>query len=914
MTTTTAVLPHTTLVGGGTTATTTTTTTTNGSSTMHTNRPLNTSNPVRSTSTITSTTTTSQTTTTTTSPRVLAQQAVQWYRDELDPTETHQTNVTSLFRPVVLSLTHFILQQQQQQQQTSCSNHQDEPETAETNGGASNPLKDWTDYLPIALRHVQGPSGSSPSSLPSPVSVTPEKTPFGTVTTSSSVDKSPFHSAATPSSSTTTTLSSSLPVLSARHVARMEAFLTGIVLAVPSSSSHDQPKRAPPAPQRFPKPLHKQQAPLQRAQSTATPSTSSTTFSLLDGLAGFSASNTTSSSSSSFLFRSVSAGGVPRSGGTSSSREGSISSAAASVSFAPQQVQIRSLDLQIRLELYLRTLFRVVKASTHPTTTTTSTTMTKTGSSRHSNNNNNDGYCVLAAEPPRALKARCQAIATAFSETVGTVRQQGPVLTQLLTSMTLEVLAVPCLSETCQTAIRRVVMEYEHATSFASLAFLSSPDDAAHGKLVPLLQSYFQTLQDDWRASVHDCLMEHVLQTVLDADMRRFFKRVEFRSIGHLLETCAQYRPLLQHIAVPPHRPFWNDDSDDTTTEDNPKALRQALNDLQRERITINGTLLPPVTSRSELIRILSQTLNQSIHQQPSVGGSPRKQQRGRSRHDPNRMRRSESAPTLFAPSSLASKGTSSSTLPPTRSVTVAERHKNDDHDHDDADDDLYLWGDQSSSSSLGGPDESPSIGTLDTQTSVASTSSCLDMSTLDRLTKRLLLAASRTGTGGDAYFIVRDLFGGKDVQVLASPDLPSSRTNHHRTLELWIQLTSLTIHCHTSFDVYPKPPQQQQLHGSNSTTTMTDYDPYSIADAGCEPLIQLHTTTTEVIALQQVRVPDEEPTSPPPTTTTPSTDTTTTSCTKTVLQERVTSQSGWKTLSIRPALYEKLSVWTTPS
>ena len=912
MTTTTTVLPHTTLVGGGsntttTATTTTTTTTTNGSSTMHTNRPLNTTNPVRSTTTTTSTTTSPQTTTTTpttptTSPRVLAQQAVQWYRDELDPTETHQTNVTSLFRPVVLSLTHFILQQQQQ----TSSNNDDET-TAETNGGASHSM-DWTDFLPIALRQGQGPSGSSPSSLPSPVSGTLEKTPFGTVTTSSSLDKSPFHSAATPSSSTTTTLSPSLPVLPARQVARMEAFLTGIVLAVPLSSSHDQASRAaPPAPQRFPKPLPKKQAPLQRAQSTATPST----FSLLDGLAGFSASNPTSSSSSSFLFRSVSAGGVPRSGGTNSSREGSISSAA-SLSFAPQQVQIRSWDLQIRLELYLRTLFRVVKASTHPTPNTTSTTVTKHGTSRHSNNNNNDGYCVLAAEPPRALKARCQAIATAFSETVGTVRQQGPVLTQLLTSMTLEVLAVPCLSETCQTAIRRVVMEYEHATSFASLAFLSSPDDAAHGKLVPLLQSYFQTLQDDWRASVHDCLMEHVLQTVLDADMRRFFKHVEFRSIGHLLETCAQYRPLLQHISVPPHRPFGHDNDDDTSTEDNPKALRQALNDLQRERITINGTLLPPVTSRSELIRILSQTLNQSIHQQPPVGSSPRKQQRGRSRHDPNRMRRSESAPTLFASSSLASSKGSA----PTRSVTVTERHKNDDHDNDDPDDDLYLWGDQSSSSSLGGPDESPSIATLDTQTSAASTSSCLDMSTLDRLTKRLLLAASRTGTGGDAYFIVRDLFGGKDVQVLASPDLPSSRTNHHRTLELWIQLTSLTIHCHTSFDVYPKPTQQQQKHGSN-TTTLTDYDPYSIADAGCEPLIQLHTTTTEVIALQQVRAPDDEPTSPPTTTSTtstPSTDTTTTSCTKTVLQERVTNQSGWKTLSIRPALYEKLQVWTTPS
>jgi hypothetical protein len=32
------------------------------------------------------------------------------------------------------------------------------------------------------------------------------------------------------------------------------------------------------------------------------------------------------------------------------------------------------------------------------------------------------------------------------------------------------------------------------------------------------------------------------------------------------------------------------------------------------------------------------------------------------------------------------------------------------------------------------------------------------------------------------------------------------------------------------------------------------------------------------------------------------------------VLQERKTDKTGWRTLSIRPALYERVEVWNTPS
>jgi hypothetical protein len=141
-------------------------------------------------------------------------------------------------------------------------------------------------------------------------------------------------------------------------------------------------------------------------------------------------------------------------------------------------------------------------------------------------------------------------------------------------------------------------------------------------------------------------------------------------------------------------------------------------------------------------------------------------------------------------------------------------------------------------------------------------------LSTVDLLTKRILIATSRTGTGGDAYFVVRDLFGGEDVEVVPSQQYAYMAMIHPPTIDLIVRLASVTIKCHGSFDVYPK-----SLVGD------------------CEPLIQIHTTTTESIGLQEVRGDDGM-----------------------VLQERPIDSKGQRTLSVRPALYEKISVWHTPS
>ena len=106
----------------------------------------------------------------------------------------------------------------------------------------------------------------------------------------------------------------------------------------------------------------------------------------------------------------------------------------------------------------------------------------------------------------------------------------------------------------------------------------------------------------------------------------------------------------------------------------------------------------------------------------------------------------------------------------------------------------------------------------------------------VDLMTRRLLIASSRTGMGGDAFFIVRDLFGGDDVEVVPSRAATAHGQPRVGTIEIVVRLASVTIKCHGSLDVYPKS---------------------RIGD--CEPLIQLHTTTAEIISLQEVRASDSE-------------------------------------------------------
>lgn len=397
-----------------------------------------------------------------------------------------------------------------------------------------------------------------------------------------------------------------------------------------------------------------------------------------------------------------------------------------------------------------------------------------------------------------------------------------------------------------------LAVEYEHQTSFASLAFLSSPEVTAETNLTPMIMSYLSYLQGNWKNLEAECEQERMLSSVIDSNMRHMFKTIEFRSIGHLLEVCQGFRNELHSIELPPDMGGISNE-DITTLCSDVNAVKQAVRDLQREILTVNGHVLPPVDSRKELVQLLSQTLNSR-----TLTASYAVKRKIKSSPSP---RRADSCPSI-----------------------VTMQKENADPKSDGLDSDEFMSsgneGD-SDSSSPRSPDE-PRV-----RTRRSRKRSKFHLSTIDMMTRRLLIASSRTGKGGDAYFIVRDLFGGEDVEVVPSASLPTyGRVARAGTIEILVRLASVTIKCHGSFDVYPK-----SLVGE------------------VEPLIQLHTTTTETIGLQEVRAVESDDNSE-----SKHSDDSSDGVSKHIIREKKTEKTGWRTLAIRPALYEKVEVWNTPS
>lgn len=607
---------------------------------------------------------------------------------------------------------------------------------------------------------------------------------------------------------------------SLRTTARLDAFLLGVCLAVDSSP--------PPLSASFVE---------ERRESVNPRDDRQRSLGLVEGLAGFrhiESSPTALHSSVTQSFKTNNNGDKKRK--------------------PRKQTQIVETELVLRLELYIRTLQRC----------------------QHLHRD-----CVVSAESNRAIKARAQFVVVSFVETVGTVRQQSPVLTRLLTALTQEVLAVPMLSETLGRAILRIVSNYVHTTSFASLAFLSSPENAAEARLKPSVLQYLKYLQQNWQNVEFECDLERMMSSAIDPIVRNTFKTSEFQSIGHLLEVCQGFRNELRSIELPPYNIY-----DGTSNDVDDAKVKQALRDLQREVITLNGHILPPVNSRTDLIHLLSQTLNSR---------------------------------TLTNPADIASKLGKKK-----KHKKKAEQHKVANRKHVVEDSDATSESDnQSSQVSDSNDSDYPesgfrAVGPTAAQGAIARRRD-FRLSTVDLLTKRLLLAAGRTGTGGDAYFVVRDLFGGPDVEVIPSKNYAIN--NFYRsapssaTIDLIVRLTSITIKCHASFDVYPK-----NLAGET------------------EPLIQVHTTTSETIELQEVRYSDLSEIAKRELKSEPfeslksghldtyssdessagrridSDDFGVPSPTVMVVQERKTEKSGYRALSIRPALYEMVEVFNTPS
>lgn len=135
-------------------------------------------------------------------------------------------------------------------------------------------------------------------------------------------------------------------------------------------------------------------------------------------------------------------------------------------------------------------------------------------------------------------------------------------------------------------------------------------------------------------------------------------------------------------------------------------------------------------------------------------------------------------------------------------------------------------------------------------------------------------------------------MFGGEDVEVVPTNTVAfQDRIVRPGTIDILVRLASVTIKCHQSFDIYPK-----SLVGE------------------VEPLIQFHSTTTESISLQEVRASDTDKGDYTPDDQTTDNDDVETPSSLMVVREQETDRTGWRVISIRPAMYEKIETWNTLS
>ena len=104
------------------------------------------------------------------------------------------------------------------------------------------------------------------------------------------------------------------------------------------------------------------------------------------------------------------------------------------------------------------------------------------------------------------------------------------------------------------------------------------------------------------------------------------------------------------------------------------------------------------------------------------------------------------------------------------------------------------------------------------------------DIQTIDELIRRVLIASSCTTSGGDAYFVVRDLFGGEGISVI-----PSLESGSSGGIQINVKVSRIEIICNNRFDIY-------------------DTKTFEEAEERGEPLIQLKSKMKEVLQLECVR------------------------------------------------------------
>ena len=221
-----------------------------------------------------------------------------------------------------------------------------------------------------------------------------------------------------------------------------------------------------------------------------------------------------------------------------------------------------------------------------------------------------------------------------------------------------------------------------------------------------LILSYLKYLQSTYKMHESSSELESMLTKVLPSDLRNTFHTVEFRSVGHLLQVCDSFSPIMQNIKLPPIRDYEELMAKCT----NAKDVKQALKDLRREIITVNGSVIPPAHSLKELVKLLAEAMN---------------------------ARTTALYNDSYGHEGITGRKVDANIVRIESDTSDEERESSVSGNEGDSED-VGRHRARFRSNSKGGVRKRS-----------------FDGATVDKMTARLLIAAGRSGTGADAYFVM---------------------------------------------------------------------------------------------------------------------------------------------------------------
>lgn len=178
-------------------------------------------------------------------------------------------------------------------------------------------------------------------------------------------------------------------------------------------------------------------------------------------------------------------------------------------------------------------------------------------------------------------------------------------LTPLVESLCMEILGVPGVDSNTREKIAELVTTYERQHSFFQTA-----ETNATRVLVPALRGLLVWLRQNEDSLVANSATEGMLAVIPD-DLRHKLKTQVYYSADHFFEVFNQLRPRLAKLPIPLHPLL-----EDTTTD-----AAQAMKDMHRERLTLNGPEVAPADVPRLLDDLIHALLEDALAAAAAGGG-----------------------------------------------------------------------------------------------------------------------------------------------------------------------------------------------------------------------------------------------------------------------------------------------------